>query len=375
MTSMLRIVTAAVLAVTGVALAEAASTGVADEAKLQLALDKPVNIVMDSAPVADVFRKITVATGVKFIIDPRTLDALPYGAHTQMRVTFENVTLREALNRMLSQRALRWRIDGQAVRILPSDALTRMCRRASYDEFEILGRMHSLKLQPATRVEKILAQLRKATGADDLRLPALDVELVERASKALPCTAAVWLDALCEPAGLTWYLWGEDIVIIDRKAQVKRQLQKHVTLRYKGADIVEVLRDLAGKADVALSMAPGVLKYLPAEARTNFNLVMADATVDQALEVISGATGLVFAHTAEGIRVEASEELTKPNGRGGRRRRSQFFIKMSLPGVDGATVEVFFRGSDLPEDIIEKILAEKKKLIEKLRVELLDEES
>ena len=373
--NILRIVIAAVIAATGVALAQPLPAGGLDDAKLQLDLDKSINIVMDSVPVGDVFKKITAITGVEFVIDPQTLDALPYGARTQMLVTFENVTLREALDRMLSQRALRWRIDGKVVRILPSEALARMCKRASYDEFEILGKMHSVQLQPATRIEKILSQLRKATGKANLRLPSLDVELLEAASKALPCTAAVWLDALCEPAGMTWYLSGGNIVIISREAQVKRQLQKLVTLHYQNADVVDVLLDLARGANVKLSMAPGVLKHLSADTRSNFNLVMADASVDQALEVISGATGLVFVKTSGGVRVEASQELAKPNGRRGRRKRPPFFIKMSLPDIDGATVEVFIRGNDLPDELVEKILAQKKQLIEKLIAELLEEKT
>ena len=125
---------------------------------------------------------------------------------------------------------------------------------------------------------------------------------------------------------------------------------------------------------VFFNFVVGVMNLLPNEMLENFNLVIADATIDQVLEVISGATGLEFVRVPEGIRVEASETLkeaasTPDSRRGRRRQRPPFFVRMSLPGPEDTTIEVFIRGDELPEDVVRKIQAEKEKLIEKLSAE------
>ena len=169
----------------------------------------------------------------------------------------------------------------------------------------------------------------------------------------------------------TWYVLGNQIIILDQKAQTHRQLGRLTSLRYQNANLVTVLSDLARKARVRLVMDPGVMNYLPSEARTNFGMIMADASIEQALQVISGETGLQFTITEEGIRVEASEKLKDGFQGGPGRTRTPLFLRMSLPGPNGANIEVFVRADEMSEELLQAILAEKARLLNLLSEQYL----
>ena len=343
---------------------------------LQQALDRPVNLTVADAPIGEVFNRLTKDSGVRFIIDPDTLESLPYGDQTRLAVTLKNVTLRNALTPMLAPQALQWATDGEAVRIVPTEGLSRMCRRATYDELRALGFMYSAKLVPTSEGGPMIDQLRKASGNKNLdvifHVEADKAAALAQADRALPGTAAAWLDRLAAGKNWTWYLWGDDIIIIDRFKQVQRQLQRLVSLRYQNDKLITVLLDLARKAHVELTLEAGVLNLLPIETQTNFNLIMADATVAQALEVISGATGLKFTPSAEGIRVEASDVLRgTPGAAGGSVRKIPFFVKMTVPGPGGQPLEVYCRPEELPSGMSEYIQAQKDQYLDKLKADWL----
>jgi hypothetical protein len=342
-----------------------------DTVELQKALDRPVNVDIADAPVKEVFARLSEKTGVRFVIAPEVLTCLPYGEQTRMVVRLKNITLRKALSPMLHSHGLQWSIDGEAVRISPGEPLARMGRRASYDELSVLGKMQTARLKPAGDPAAVLRQVRQATGNADLRL-AFEVEgdaneALAGAAAALPATPAEWLDALCRGRPWTWYLWGDEIKIVRRRDQVERQLQEVISLEYQNVRLTDALLDLARQARVRLQMDPGALGYLREEQREAFNLVMADATVAQALEVISGATGLEFARTDSGLRVRASEALKAQAATTRPRTRSPYFVVLKLPGPEGSTLQVFMRPSELPDDLAEAIEAARDRQIERLR--------
>ena len=350
----------------------AGALGQGGDIDLQKALDKPVDLNITDAPVKEVFARLAKATGVRFAIDPLALERLPYGEQTRVAVRIPGMTLRKALSPMLSAQGLQWAVDGAVVRIYPGEPLARMGRRATYDELKALASIHSGRLKPAAAAGTAIEQIRKITGNRDLKISSTvgDVALakaIAAAHKALPATAAAWLDALCRAKQWTWYLWGDEIRIIPKAEQVERQLQRQVSLRYRGASLDEVLLDLARKARAKLEIAPGALGYLRAGVRDKFTLVMAEATIAEALEVIAGASGLKFVVSDAGLRVEASASLVERATTRPSRKRSAFFVKMSIPGPDGISVEVFLRSDDLPEDVVRAIQVSKERLIERIR--------
>ena len=368
----------ALLAMATLAIASAAPAQ--DVNNFQPALNRSVSLTIADAPISEVFQKLAQVTGVRFVIDADTLALLPYGAQTHLAVTLQNITLRDALSRLLAPSALRWTLEKDGVHIVPGEALYRMTRRATFDELQLLGKLNTGRLEPG---KPVLEQLRQMTANPDLslafRLGEVSQEQVdraaERAGKTLPASPADYLDMLTAPNDWTWYVWSNDIVILPRVKQVDRQLQKQVSLRYQNTQIESVLLDLARQARVQLEMAPGVLSTLPPDVRSNFNLMMADASVAQALEVISGATGLTFERTPQGILVQPSASAvgqgqatasvggaTTPATQPGRR----FFVRMNVP-VNGTIVEVYLRAEELPPDVVEKIEAAKAQLIEQIR--------
>jgi hypothetical protein len=334
---------------------------------LQQALDKPIDLTIENAPIAEVFRKLSEKTGVKFVLDDQTIACLPYGDQTRLDVRLKDATLRKDLPRLLGRGALQWDIEGDLVRIKPGEPLARMCRRASFDELAVLGKICSDKVA-SVEGSTMIEQLRKLTGDKELELvfqaTGDKAAAIAQADRIMPCTGAEWLDRLCQHGPWTWYLWGDQIIILDRKAQVARQLQQQVSLRYQNEKLVTVLLDLVNrKGHVKLEMEPGVLNYVPSEIRNNFNLVMADASISQALEVISGATGLEFITTEDGVRVVPSDKLVKGGGAADNSRRPPFFVRVNMPGPNGTNIEVYFRPDELPDEMVQKIEAEKQKLV------------
>lgn len=344
------------------------------EIRTQQALDKPVNLEIPDAPITEVFDQLEAMTGVRFVIDDEVAERLPYGRETRMSVTLRDVTLREALTPMLAPQALQWRNEGDAVRIVPAPALRRLGRRASYDELRLLGVLYSAELAGPEGGQGVLDRLRALAETDGMELR-LEVDadrdaLLRRAARALPGTGADWLNALCRGERWTWYVSGERIIVLERARQVRRQLARQVSLRYQNAELITVLLDLARKSGVHLDIAPDTMNYVPAETREEFTLIMSDASVSQALEVISGVTGLEFEATHAGLRVAASDDLkqrvvertTRP-----KRDRQPFFVRVSLPGPEGTRVDIFMRADELGPEVFDALERRRQEALEELR--------
>jgi hypothetical protein len=341
-------------------------------ASMDLALSRPLTVSVTSAPVGDVLTKLSQVSGVKIVLDPDTTAFLPYGSQTRLGVRMTDISLRDGLGQVLAPSALQWVVDDGSVRVLPNDALYRLSRRATFEELEMLGRLHTGALTvPTGTGVPLLEQIRiiahepklnivyKAPGDTD----SLAAAATEQASKQLPASPARFLDAMTAVNDWTWYLAGKDIIVLPRKDQVERQLQRQVTLRYKNEQLITVLKDLAKQAHVQLDLAPGVLALVPAEMRSNYTLVMADATVAQTLEIISGMTGLVFERTSNGLLVQPSKMLQQPTSAPAKRP----YLIRTVMKINGQELEVFLRSDELPEDVQDAITAEKNKFIEKLR--------
>ena len=355
------------------ALTVSASPGlVQGQAKLQQALDRQVALELDNARIGDLFEALQKTAGVQFVLDPEALNALPYGEETRLDVKIRNITLRKALSPILARQGLTWEIDGQAIRIQPTEALVRMGRRATFEELDTLGKLYTAQLKATSEGGPVIQQLRELDGQKELRLLAhvkIDPQTdYARAAQALPGTAARWLDMLCHGKGWTWYVWGDQIIILDKALQVRRQLEKQVTLSYQNVQLVQVLLHLARISRVKLTLTPGVMSYLPESTRGSFNLTMGDASVEQALQVISGATGLEFIKTAEGLLVQASEHLKAKGDQSQQRpQRPRFFVRFTVAGPDGANLDVFMRPDEFPPDVVEMIEKAKEDLILKLQ--------
>jgi hypothetical protein len=353
------------------------------EGMIQKHLDTPVTIDVKNRPIGEVFWKLTQQSKLRFRVHEDTLAALPYGEQTHMDLHVSGATLREALPQILHPHGLTWRLEDGVVQIVPHETLYRMNRRATFDEIQLLGQLLTTRLSASGGDVEPVSLLREACGDGDLALVLPDGLLGEgldvarrRADQVSPASPAAWLDMLCGE-GYTWYLSGDRLTVLPREDQVRRQLQRRISLRYEHARLVTVLLDLARAGDVQLSLSPGALTALPADTRGDFTLMIEEASIAQALEVISGATGLEFSVTAEGIEARPALTLTagslssqaaRAQGDASRPRRpAGLILQTSFTGSDGQVRELLVPMFDLPEDVREEIQRRQAKAIAEMQ--------
>ncbi len=331
------------------------------------ALDEPVTLKLPDTPLPEALAGISEKSGVRIELSEEVLSLLPHGGET--RVSIEGTAvLREALTGVLSPMSLTWRVVGGAVRVEAGEHLLRINRRATFTEVTILNKLGTGKLVAGTPA---LAQLREITGVEELRLVwhvrgqgEGQAKAIARADSHLPCTGLEYLRWLCHGQGRTWYLWGPDVMIVTEQAQALRQLDRRVSVRYDYRNLMDVMADLAHKAGLKLAVDPGVLGRVNPDTQNRFSLRMSDVTVGEALEVISGATGLKFEPDRRVLRVRASAAL--PTSRPVRRRRFPFIVTTDVVGKDGTLYRVFFFPADLPGSLVDAIEKKREELLEKI---------
>ena len=87
---------------------------------------------------------------------------------------------------------------------------------------------------------------------------------------------------------------------------------------------------------------PGAIASVPHETRRDFSVLLVDATVEQALEVICGATGLSFSVERDGVRFSNPQRPT------GSDRPAAILL---VPGRG----EIVIYEKDLPPDVKEML--------------------
>jgi len=357
------IITAALTA----ALLAGAGWAQATEGIVLRALDEPVALKLLDGPLPEALTAISEASGVRIELPDDVLALLPHGGETRVRIEGTAV-LGEALTSVLTPMSLTWRAVGGGVHVEASEELRRINRRATFTEVTTLAKLAKGRLAKGMPV---LQQLREITGVEELRFlwhirgeGEGQAQAVARADLHLPCTGAEYLRWLCHGRGRTWYLWGSDLVIVTEQAQALRQLNRQVSVRYDSRNLMDVMADLAHKAGLKLAVDPGVLERVNPDTQNRFSLRMSDVTVGEALEVISGATGLMFEPDRRRLRVRASAAL--PTTRPVRRRRFPFIVTTEVVGKDGTSYRVFFFPEDLPADLVDAIEKKREELLEKI---------
>ncbi|MBN1347596.1 MAG: hypothetical protein JXQ73_33215 [Phycisphaerae bacterium] len=325
-------------------------------ALIEQALDQQVNFTIDKQPLASAFELISKQTGVRLTIRPQVVELLPYGKQTLVSAKIEGMSLREGLvgkEGMLWYIGMTLQVRDSDVAIEPVDALRRVCRRATWGELKLLH--HALTTPwSAEAAAKIPLNFQVRAEADPKK------QLMDQAAKAGEGTIAEVLETACNRLGWTWYPWDNWIVVLSKKDQAERFLEKPITVRYNHVALADVFADLARQADLKIRLEPGVLMGLPVEARESFGLMMREATIRTALEMIGASTGLAYE-----IKPDTEEILikhTKASAAAATQQapaisiRSQDPIvgKVTVPGKSGVyQFEFFIRESDLPEHINE----------------------
>ncbi len=269
-------------------------------------LDSVQNLALD-ATLPDAMQQIASQTGVRLEADPAVWDLLPWGEQTNIKANIQNHTLRQGLTAITQKLALQYVLTDESVQLQPIPALRRLGHRATVDELGVLDLMSATTLQMdhptlgqiLSAVDKKLADLKSPFAIDNR---AEDSALDQKINVARNTSLADLLDDVSQQADATWYPWGKTIVIVTKEEQIRRQLTKTLSARYNNVDVAQVLLELSQRADVDFAIDPGAYQKIPAQFR-NIQLMLDNATVQQALESITGYTGLSFDITEKGVHV------------------------------------------------------------------------
>lgn len=276
-------------------------------ALINQALDQPVKMQFDTV-LPEAMATIAKTTGVRIEAEAAVWDLLPWGQQTNINAKIENQTLRQAMDAITRKLGLIYVLKDEAIELQPMPALRRLGRRATIQELQSLdllcGQPLDLKLDRPTVKQLVDAvDARLVAGKSPFAVEYRPGEAI-RADKtlAVPRTAtlAEALETMTRETPLTWYPWGKTILIVPKEDQIRSQLAKTLTLRYPGVEVSQVLSELSDRSGVKFEMEPGAIQRIPPEFRI-IHLVLDSSSVTQALETISGFTGLGYVVTPRGI--------------------------------------------------------------------------
>ena len=329
------------------------------------ALDKQVALEL-KGPLPEGMREITRRTSVPPRAEPAVWELLPWGGRTSVTATVKNQTLRQSLGALTQKLGLTFTLGDEAVILQPLPALRRLGRRSTVQELQALDRLATDAMPPVQGRPTVLSILsaiddqleaNKTPFAIENGLP----QAVRDAAIELPRNATM-LDALEQVARqspATWYPWGKSVVVVPKETQIADQLtSKTLTKRYGGADIMQVLEDLRQRAGVDFIIEPGAIQNIPPEFRS-VKVIWDNVPVSQALESLSGFTGLQYAVTDRGVRITNPA----PAGAGGGASNDPVVFTMQLD--NGATVVV--RTSQVSPDVRAYLKSRVDKQLEALR--------
>jgi hypothetical protein len=299
------------LAVIGVLVATAASLFIAAPAGAQSSassalinqqLDKQAKLDLNGN-LPDVMTQITKQTGVPIDAQPDVWSILPWGKETTVTAKIENQTLREALEVITRKLGLQFVLKDEAIELQPMPALRRLGRKSTINELEALSLLGATPLQLTsdktdlkTLLEAVDAKLNtaKSAYAVENRTGTSGNPVPQNMPVAVPRNATLLeaLEAVTTQTPATWYPWGKTIVVLPKQDQVRRQLQKEITLRHDGTDVAQVLSELSMRSGVPFRYEPGTFQELAPQSR-QIKLVL-NATVTDALEAVCGLTGLGY---------------------------------------------------------------------------------
>ena len=368
----------AMVMVSAVALSVSATE---DPAELQVIqkLDQAVNLDAADEPIGSVLSQLGESAGVPIELTDGAIGALPYGSQTKMTVRIRNRPLVEALRALLVPLGLRSAPAKDRVIVEPTPPLRRICRRATWVEVNTLDTLYSeawsVSLFDALRIQFRGARADVDTSRETLLLFAQGIGAG---------SAADVLEHACNENGWTWFPEDERIVILPQARQIERQLEMtRVSLHYDQRSLQEALVDLTQRAGVPLRIDPGALAALPPQTSQRFSLEVQNTSVQTALELVAGETGLDYVVERDGVRVvshlpprdrSAGSPPTTMNAAvqsAVQAMRSNRIVgSVTIPNEDGTSFSFFIREDDLPPEVKQMREWKIKKAVNQIRQKL-----
>jgi hypothetical protein len=234
---------------------------------------------------------------------PEVWELLPWGKETTVTAKIENQTLRSALDVITRRLGLTYVLKDESIELQPMPALRRLGRRSTLPELEALNTLATTPLQlksDKTDIKGLLEAIdQKLAGAKspyavENRTATSQNPIPQNEPVSVPRNATMLegLESMVAQTPATWYPWGKTILVRPKQDQVRRQLEKEITLRHDGTDVAQVLSELSMRSGVPFRYEPGTFQEIAPQSRA-IRLVL-NATVLDALEAICGMTGLGY---------------------------------------------------------------------------------
>jgi hypothetical protein len=307
-------------------------------ALLQQALDQPVQFEVTNKPLPEAFVIIADETGVPMHIEEDTLALLPYGANTTMSAKMTSLPLRAGLDQLLNPIGMTYRIANERVVVEAAEPLKRIGRPASWSELK------TLEWLADTGWESIQPDANELGNRLQFRVDSPDpwTQLKTSMQRVGAGTVGDVLTIAGEKLGWVWYPRNDKIVILAAEGQVKRDLQKKITIHADHKPIVDVIAELAEQSGIPMTIQPGAVATLPSDARNSFLLVLERAPVERGLEAIR-ATGLDYRFTEDGLEWFTTLPPREEDG--------DPIVVIVVLTTDDGEVQVLIRESELPPDL------------------------
>jgi hypothetical protein len=265
-------------------------------------LDKLTKLDLNGT-LPEVMSQVTKQTAVPVDAQAEVWELLPWGKETTVTAKIENQTLRSALDVITRRLGLTYVLKDESIELQPMPALRRLGRRSTLPELEALNTLATTPLQlgsDKTDLKGLLEAIdqkltaKKSSFAVENRTATAANPIPQNEPITVPRNATMLegLEAMVAQTPATWYPWGRTILVRTKQDQVRRQLEKEITLRHDGTDVAQVLSELSMRAGVPFRYEPGTFQEIAPQSRS-IKLVL-NATVLDALEAICGMTGLGY---------------------------------------------------------------------------------
>ncbi|MCP4248675.1 MAG: hypothetical protein GY778_16645 [bacterium] len=353
-----------------------AAMAAADELEplVEAALDQPVKLNLQDTPLAEAFETVAQETGVVVTVDPATFDLLPYGADTKVNARMQNIALRQGLIHLAAPLGLRFEVRDRGIDILPTAALTRIGRRATWDELDALAWLTGLDFMANGSAAEQLAKRIQFRVGDVDGWPPLQ-RAVQRVGAG---PGGQVLTLATDSLDWTWYPQGNRIVVLTKTAQIKRQLDGVVSIRQSHRKLIDVVQSVGRQVHLTVRADPGAVASLPIQTRDNFSLHAENKTAREALEAVAASSGLGYRVEPDGVvffhpgQAGATPTASAKPGASRARSADPYVGKISVTGPDGVVIELLLHESDLSDEtnrLREKYLEQADEII---RLALLD---
>jgi len=344
--------------------------------QIEQVLNQPAKIDFRNITLEDAFDRLSESIGVKFSLDPSAMAQLPFGSLTQLSaVQLQGMSWRDALKELLKPLALTFQTGSNQIFILGTEELLRQPRKLNLVELDALVRLQNSNL--SDREENLIKQIREETRSNFALIEfgkpreKTDEDCSEDSLSKIPQPANKVLNIYCRELGkeekvsdATWYLRAEleqgragniEIIIFSARKLIDMKLNRQITIQFKQQPVQTILQDLARQAVLDISFEPGCIAMLDENTRDKCTLIMRDGSIKNALEVLSGTTGLAHEIDRDGNLYISAGDLLRQTAAAQQAAGTVTYsnpnplictITTKLPGTDIETM-ILIRENDL----------------------------